>query len=561
MQAPPPPLVLAEEDRLDGEELAELVQRLLQLCTEAEQRCQGLPKVDAKYKVSVPVVPAEIGAFIESLAEMAHQIYPPPTKGSSSRWWACRHTGVEDFVKILFHVTHTLAELHRYFFMCVSSRQGQEEENNSAFLSLGVKRQAPLCVPCPFEDDARIFHRLIAHAIYYYRHVDMQLLLPEALRPLVDVTHDTHGVLPFLLSACGTKWWGIAYVTVHSDTTGRGTLVPLAIDGASLSGCTLVRCRMSKQECAVVLVDGHIQTGPGLCATQDAHFSNVFAVSGWPNFIQAPNNLGMPSAKVLASLGCPDAADRHFWGQPVFSMLKLIQSMLGNEWPAIGGKTWIQIPTVGLEQEVVELLLLEELSSPTEQDESDDDSDTRRAIIKSITDESHTTIAEVVQAQRTRLALMLHDQRVQLEIHSEAAERTRQWQQQNNKTLRQQEPSSTFSSSSASSSSSSSPQETTTSAPAWADGKCVQALETLLSAGRVKYRRVKKLLMAILRASPLKPDQSTQRGSHLVTHNAGASPWTLVEQHSGRSKDSVVTHSIRTRICSQLLSVVSSQTN
>jgi hypothetical protein len=538
----PPPLTIALEDMITQNEILAHLQRLRHV---AEHQLLNLPatmKEDAPDEF--PSVSFDDVVVIATVYPPADALWP---------WWAqdavsagvlagvpsqmAQTEQLQLLVCAFAEVVGVFSCLYSYVMVRYDLLQQTPDERRAFNLS-GIKREKMAVVPCPFEDASRVFHRILTYLIYYFRHVDLQLI-PECLRPLIDVQDDARGVLPYAI--VGDRWWGVAYCTAK-DAQGRDTLVPMAIE-AHLLGTSMVRSRLERETCAMMIIDGRLHTGQGLCVMRNSSFSNVFALAA--TLRSAATYLSMPSDELVQEAVEDGVSESRL----KFALVRTIRDALHEEWPALDQATFISLPVLGLEEEVVELLLLEALrdqAADKNDDSKDNSSDQNRArqLIALVEQDIGVSIEEVIEAQKTRLEQMLDDQHAQLAIHAEVVARAEQ------RRLNAPRPPGAPAIERAESNN----HHPTASSLPISNG----ALDALLSAGRLKFRRVKKLLLSVLHSSSLQVDRVAHKGSHVVTHLAGASPWTLVEKHSGRSKDSVVTRSVRTRICAHLLSVVQS---
>ncbi len=267
-----------------------------------------------------------------------------------------------------------------------------------------------------------------------------------------------------------------------------------------------------------------------------------------------------------------------------------IQAALGDEWPAKNGHYHIATPRLGLEQELVELLLLEELTADAETG-----NETAAALLSHLVEESGaSSVAELIDAQRSRVQQMIDDQQEQLRIHAEAVQRTEQRSLQLHaaktpsltalqanalsratgstitplaSTLAADTAAaaaagdalipatSALSLSSASSNSAGADGATSCALAAqvhselkssWTADPRLATVESLREPGRVKFRTILKSTKRFL--SALRPERVQQAGSHCVFHFADRGPVTLVLKHSGGSKDS----SVSRHYCTQL---------
>jgi hypothetical protein len=549
---PMSPVDIADEDRLGT--IEQVVDQLDALRIQVEQQCREAH--EALFASSIKQVPflpppsrPTFGKSRRDFVALASVLVPLHSSSAraSGWWWTRQHESesptAPSLASMMCNVVHAFSEQHRYTAMCIGSRDLQEDAKNHEFFLVGVKRETAFTLACPFEDVSRIFHRLLTYTIYYYRHMPADLLMmPRDVEHLLDVHNDAQGVLPTAVH--GEQWWGLAYCTLSDATR-----VPVAVLNASRTGTTFVRARMSRYTCGISFSQGRLQCAPTLAVVRDQQFTSVFAAqSAAQKFQLARVNLAMPSEQICTSLGYTPAMIAKM---RTLSFVGLVQDMLGDEWPAIDHTVCIALPTPGLEHEVVELLLLYELQALQEQG-----SVTHQPVIASIEADSNTSLSELIHAQTTRLEQMLQDQRDQLDIHAAVVARA---EQRSKSFLGQPAFASSATASSSSSSAAAMAASATSTSIASASASPSSPLDILMAEGRLKFRRVKKLLMAILKTSPLVATSTQQHGSHLVTHMAGASPWTFVQHHAGRSKDSLVARSVRTRICAQLMAIVDAQ--
>ncbi len=259
-----------------------------------------------------------------------------------------------------------------------------------------------------------------------------------------------------------------------------------------------------------------------------------------------------------------------------------MQAALADEWPKGRGDLFIATPRIGLEQELVELLLLEELTADAEAGD-----ETAAALLSHLVEEcGAASVSELIDAQRSRVQQMIDDQQEQLRIHAEAVQRTEQRSLQlkaANAPLLAPQSADACSVAAVSASSSASvitadigtlipataalslsstadkcssdglSSATALSHPSAAQLTCswtadprLATLDSLRSPGRVKFGTILKATKRFLAA--LSPQRVSRSGSHCVFHFADRGPVTLVLKHSGGSKDSSVSRHYRTQL-------------
>jgi hypothetical protein len=81
-----------------------------------------------------------------------------------------------------------IAYINETYARCAESKQGRTDtmqQAHGSWISNRAGEMAPL-------DDQRLFHRLILYLIFYFRHVDKDLI-PADIRPYVDCSSDEYG--------------------------------------------------------------------------------------------------------------------------------------------------------------------------------------------------------------------------------------------------------------------------------------------------------------------------------------------------------------------------------
>jgi len=574
---PPPPLTIAKENIITPRDAAIHLQRLEGVI---EEYVRGLPPhIADQFEAENFNFPHM--SFDEPLILL--QLYPPCD--ALWPWWVCDSVSAGICVKSANHLSTTMDDVDiqpfltkftcfvtklTILYQVVTAPRGLHTvEESRMCLENGVQHEKTRTLSCPFEDDSRVFHRILTYLIYYYRFVDRSLL-PESILRLLDVSSDRHGVMPQVVNVAENYWSGIAYCTSDS-----GILLPFCFS-IPLVGWAMTRTCLSHKDYMLVFLDGRLQMDQCGFLVERSQPQHTFVVAVDAAFRVQPTWLTKPSDDILAraiqvaerelTITNRDEAERSRIVANSFFLVRTIENILGTEWPTVGRATFIPMPALGLEQEVVELLLLAELV-----DLANAGDELAQQTIVTLEKETGTSIDIMVHSQKTRLEQMLEDQRKQMAIHAQVVAHTEQRRQ---KPVSRVNASSAFSNAAASTAANtssvvaashsrntnpaaSSPSSATS--PAWMSEACTAKLDALMSAGRLKFRHVKKLLLAVLKASPLQTNQTIQNGSHAVMHFDGASaPWTLVEQHAGNSKDTVVKRSVRTRMCSHLLSIVNS---
>lgn len=262
----------------------------------------------------------------------------------------------------------------------------------------------------------------------------------------------------------------------------------------------------------------------------------------------------------------------------------MIQVVLGDAWPRkdlVDVDVFVALPhpKVIVESELVELLLLESLVEEMTLGDAH-----TRLLITHIESECGTPIGGVIAEQRSKLEQMLADQREQLRLHADIAERHEHRCKlkltahvikncvscsassdtvsasdsvvQLSDAVGSLSVSSVGGSSSSTASSSTAPDphnftrsatsvSTAVAACSWTGAhSTVQSIRAL---GRKKYGVIIKCAMRFLHSlNPVTVNRNG--GSHIVFHFAKGSPVTLVQPHGGRSKDATQGASYFTRL-------------
>jgi hypothetical protein len=165
----PPLNGIAEEDRLSVEELAELWPLLQRLCKERQEM---------KRQNELQVPPERRSEHID-LNFSSDELSPlvklyPPRLAAGAVWWSPRCSRAHANVAAVFPASHRFIAT----IQCSDRFSGYRIDPS---LPQGWGRAVP-GPPSPIFADRRLTHRLLVHAIYFFRHVDPLLLRPE-LRP------------------------------------------------------------------------------------------------------------------------------------------------------------------------------------------------------------------------------------------------------------------------------------------------------------------------------------------------------------------------------------------
>ncbi len=286
--------------------------------------------------------------------------------------------------------------------------------------------------------------------------------------------------------------------------------------------------------------------------------------------------------QVLAAPDIPESSlsrsdrqrfEEHIQAAQQFTLIDALREM-DQDMPPVGQRRFIATPRRGIEEELLELLILEELAKEAAGDNNGDTplveqrerQQHAQLLLDHLVAETVTgSVAGLLSAHRSRLEQMLEDQREQLRLHAEVVERaTLRGTVRQAASVSAAQPAAAASTASvaaaASAPSASRGDELSVSAPntavasaaasaaaaSWTSDPHMSTLEQLRTAGRVKYSW---LVGAVKRfVTQLRPVSSNQKGSHLVYHFRNAGPVTLVVPHSGGSKDATVGRSVTTRL-------------
>jgi hypothetical protein len=251
-----------------------------------------------------------------------------------------------------------------------------------------------------------------------------------------------------------------------------------------------------------------------------------------------------------------------------FNLAQSLRKVLADDWPDEDDENFVAVPRRGLESEIAELLLLEELV--VQRDAGDKFA---AQLVAHVEEETEVPIAQAIQAQRSRLKILLEENRL---MHAEVVARAelRGRIQGDNSPVADSASSVTSSAagSAAPSAASASANSSSVVAPAedslipsepevlasresslaaasvfWTNSTEFRSLESVVSAGRVKYRSIVKVALSFLHSlQPISVNRGG--GSHVVFHFSKAHPVTLVMPHSGSSKDGTVGPGYHTRL-------------
>jgi hypothetical protein len=120
--------------------------------------------------------------------------YPPDLSRS---WWCTISKHAQVDVRI---VLAALYEMHRFCLGLFRLHESMGAQLSSmadqrSGLAPGFQRMSKPPTVSPALESSRLLHRLMKVFIYYFRHVDTQLL-PYKVRSLLDVSRDEWGLLP-----------------------------------------------------------------------------------------------------------------------------------------------------------------------------------------------------------------------------------------------------------------------------------------------------------------------------------------------------------------------------
>jgi len=513
------------------------------------------------------------------LATLA-RLYPP--QPASNPWWMSNSVRcareIRDALEMLHLFCGDVIALHHIVGSWIYPMSGQKAGLPRGFARMTVTPGVP-----PTLEPSRFFHRLLSQLIYYFRHVDPQNL-PLKVRSLLRVDRDEWGVLPFL-SDGGHKVEALAYCLRLDETTSQRTWLPVPfmkvsdLDGGDDGGCSVRGKSLgSPDELAKVMIfrQGNVVQESGFFVSLTPGTMNdepneketrtiVHACSGWTGDVNtswcaAPVFCTYYSDGLLerfvseghtrecacTDLCTPESIEDELMLRKLpgyFHFVPAMRSALGDRWPRkIGQSIFVAIPRQGIESELVEMLMLEELVNRADAGEAE-----AQLLLEHVVQQSGAaTIAEVMAAQRSRLQQqMVRDQQQQLRIHAEAVARHDARQARISSGRAPEAPASAprvVQEEEAASSSS---------AGATSGVDINGELEALCGTGRKKYDTIVKAAMRFLYS--LKPERVNKSGgSHVVFHFGRAGPVTLVQPHSGGSKDNTCSAAYCTRLFAAL---------
>jgi hypothetical protein len=598
----PPVDGIAEENRLSLEELSELWPALQRTCSPHQElhktRAQRLPPElrHLSFSFDLSFSAAELTPLIE--------LYPPRLDAKAV-WWTPRCRQAQFNVAAVFDALRRLFDVIRYSTHPTSSVPDPALPHGWG--------QVLLEPPSPVFCDGRLIHRLLAYAIFFFRHVDPQLLPPD-IRANVHVQSDEHGELPRGMSILTGKLCSIDYLS-SVDDVGRRLLLPFFnVAPRPRPSFPLVSAR--PLEC-----DGHrkmlLLSGPshapvreaGLLVmstrppgnSPDALLTKITAFAGW-----TADRL----SSAVSDVCCLEANDalressvrRGMEPWPRCALIEVMRDTLSDQWPQPGQDMFIAVPRRGLETELTELLLLESLKA-----EADVGDAHAQLLLAHLVEESGAAdVSELIGAQRSRVEEMQQWQQEQLRLHAEAVARTEQRASQRKAIKaaassalaasagvsskpsaaaavashqideRKHAPSSSASAAASASmakaahghgnlapnvSSALTPAQTGSAAElacSWTADAALTDVASLLQTGRRKFGVIVKAALKFLHS--LQPTSVNQSRSHRVFHFAQSGPVTLVIPHAGRrSKDSPVSRQYCTRLYEAMQQATMSQ--
>ena len=396
-------------------------------------------------------------------------VYPP----HQSRPWWC-HTSKH--ARSDMHIV--LAALYEMYRFCLSLFRLHEAMGaqicsmgyQRSGLAVGFQRMSRPPTESPALESTRLLHRLMKLFIYYFRHVDTQLL-PFKVRSLLDISQDEWGLLPVYNETAGSVK-AIAYCThtregsdKHSNRVVTTTTIPMP--GAAPVVSTLfkshihcsARTLFDEHEKMMILDAGRIVSESGLLVTvahgeidalkyvaSSANAAEtrtfVLAYSGWAG---ESNNASWCTGPVFCSFysdeymlklitrghdefcSCSDFCTPEpievQWRkrqQPgYFHLVPAMRAILREQWPSKSTESiFIATPRGGLESELTELLMLQTLI-----DDAKEGDVRAQMLVQHIHDETCMDMEDLIMQQRTRVEQMIADQQAQLQLHAEAVRR------------------------------------------------------------------------------------------------------------------------------------------
>jgi len=184
-----PPLSIYEEDRITAAEIElhwpRIRQRLHQLALAERNPVSAKIIQNATSMGGLSITAAELSVVVD--------LYPP---SAASPWWLEGQAGRR--------VADLLLQFGLDFFRVISSigslygvaAQGADDTSQCSVDQVrGLVYRPTTTYSSAVEDESRLFHRLLRYWIYYFRHVDSQLIRSTE-RPFVDVQSDEQGQWP-----------------------------------------------------------------------------------------------------------------------------------------------------------------------------------------------------------------------------------------------------------------------------------------------------------------------------------------------------------------------------
>jgi hypothetical protein len=141
----------------------------------------------------------------------------PPRLDAGFVWWSPRCSEADDNIGAVCDAFTHLVNVVR----CLTVHVGGLESDKSLPSGWGHQPNAP---PSMVFSDGRLIHRLLVHAIYFFRHID-PMMLPPLLRPHVRVQSDEYGELPLGIDRQVQALMSLGYLS-STDAAGRRLLLP-----------------------------------------------------------------------------------------------------------------------------------------------------------------------------------------------------------------------------------------------------------------------------------------------------------------------------------------------
>jgi hypothetical protein len=173
----------------------------------------------------------------------------PPRLDANSVWWTPRCRDAQSNVMVVLRALKCFLDV----LQCSEHRTHSVSDGS---LPPGWGRTLP-GPPSPVFLDGRLIHRLLAYAIYFFRHVDLQLV-PSQVRSHIHAQSDEQGELPMCLNS--RKPWMVSVAYLASvDKAGRRLLLPfvseMPLATPSLPFCT-TRSLICEDHCKMLVTSG-----------------------------------------------------------------------------------------------------------------------------------------------------------------------------------------------------------------------------------------------------------------------------------------------------------------